>query len=146
MDKKTYVKGAEEMIRNQSLLESMKSECENDSLSNVIAKFQRSLNTQLDARVIMELSKWVVEKETSESESEEVLTIIYRTKRGDGEIEVSDVKNQNLIKHQLNSGNRFIKFSQCETNYDFKNKFEETVSCEEIWLNVDHIIELQFSY
>ncbi|ELJ4630386.1 hypothetical protein RTM23_002867 [Listeria monocytogenes] len=144
MDKKTYVKGAEEMIRNQSLLESMKSECENDSLSNVIAKFQRSLNTQLDARVIMELSKWVVEKETSESE--EVLTIIYRTERGDGEIEVSDVKNQNWIKHQLNSGNRFIKFSQCETNYDFKDKIEETVSCEEIWLNVDHIIELQFSY
>ncbi|EBF6201854.1 hypothetical protein FIV71_14500, partial [Listeria monocytogenes] len=137
MDKKTYVKGAEEMIRNQSLLESMKSECENDSLSNVIAKFQRSLNTQLDARIIMELSKWVVEKETSESE--EVLTIIYRTERGDGEIEVSDVKNQNWIKHQLNSGNRFIKFSQCETNYDFKDKFEENVSCEEIWLNVDHI-------
>ncbi|EAD2804448.1 hypothetical protein FZ048_14915 [Listeria monocytogenes] len=144
MDKKTYVKGAEEMIRNQSLLESMKSECENDSLSNVIAKFQRSLNTQLDARVIMELSKWVVEKETSESE--EVLTIIYRTQRGDGEIEVSDVKNQKLIKHQLIKGDRFIKFSQCNTNYDFKDKFEETVSCEEIWLNVDHIIELQFSY
>ncbi|EKZ4627342.1 hypothetical protein AB6L79_002931 [Listeria monocytogenes] len=144
MDKKTYVKGAEEMIRNQSLLESMKSECENDSLSNVIAKFQRSLNTQLDARVIMELSKWVVEKEASESE--ELLTIIYRTQRGDGEIEVSDVKNQKLIKHQLIKGDRFIKFSQCNTNYDFKDKFEETVSCEEIWLNVDHIIELQFSY
>ncbi|EAE6915399.1 hypothetical protein BHY23_14300 [Listeria monocytogenes] len=144
MDKKTYIKGAEEMIRNQSLLESMKSECENDSLSNVIAKFQRSLNTQLDARVIMELSKWVVEKEASESE--ELLTIIYRTQRGDGEIEVSDVKNQKLIKHQLIKGDRFIKFSQCNTNYDFKDKFEETVSCEEIWLNVDHIIELQFSY
>ncbi|HHP9242002.1 TPA: hypothetical protein ACSJYH_002890 [Listeria monocytogenes] len=144
MDKKTYVKGAEEMIRNQSLLESMKSECENDSLSNVIAKFQRGLNTQLDARVIMELSKWIVEKETSESE--EVLTIIYRTQRGDGEIEVSDVKNQKLIKHQLIKGDRFIKFSQCNTNYDFKDKSEETVSCEEIWLNVDHIIEIQFSY
>ncbi|EAE7321125.1 hypothetical protein BJK71_14445 [Listeria monocytogenes] len=144
MDKKTYVKGAQEMIRNQSLLESMKSECENDSLSNVIAKFQHSLNTQLDARVIMELSKWVVEKETSESE--EVLTIIYRTQRGDGEIEVSDVKNQKLIKHQLIKGDQFIKFSHCNTNYDFKDKFEENVSCEEIWLNVDHIIELQFSY
>ncbi|EAD1931476.1 hypothetical protein Y810_15075, partial [Listeria monocytogenes] len=66
--------------------------------------------------------------------------------RGDGEIEVSDVKNQKLIKHQLIKGDRFIKFSQCNTNYDFKDKFEETVSCEEIWLNVDHIIELQFSY
>ncbi|EFR94905.1 hypothetical protein HCA24_09920 [Listeria innocua] len=92
----------------------------------------------------MELSKWIVEKETSESEG--VLTIIYHTERGDGEIEVSDVKNQKLIKHQLNSGNQFIKFSQCETNYDYTDKFEETVFCEEIWLNVDHIIELQFSY
>lgn len=144
MDRKSYTVGAEEIIKNQGLLEGMKSECESDSLSNVIAKYQRSLSTQIDARVILELCKWIVEKETNESE--EVLTIIYRTLVGDSQIEISDKKTQTSIKHQLDNGNRFIKFNQCKITPDISEEIDEKCTCEEIWLNVDHIIKLKFLY